>query len=223
MIRVYDDHILVSIPGLLPEGVTVADLSRDPHGSRLRNPWLAQVFFFTEVVERWGTGNTRMAQACAEQGLPGPEFARIGDEVWVTFRKDSYTDERLVLAGLTSRQIRAVRFVQQNGSISNAEYRAQVSVSARTALLDLTDLVSRDIFVSSGGGGPITRYKIKIASITQKSRKRGRQSRNLKRQGAFSVTGIPPALHVPYHQRDTVGSAIVKIRKAFAWPAPRFT
>ncbi len=146
IIRVYDDRILISSPGLLPEGLTVADLSRDPHRSRRRNPLLAQAFFYTEIVERWGTGTTRMATECAVQGLPAPEFAEVSGEVWVTFRKDPYTDKRLTALGLSPRQIQAVRYVQQKGSISNAEYRDQAKVSSdRTASRDLNALVKAGI------------------------------------------------------------------------------
>jgi ATP-dependent DNA helicase RecG len=145
MVRVYDDRILVSSPGLLPEGITIPDLTHDPHLSRLRNPLLAQAFFFAEIIERWGTGTTRITQLCLDQGLPAPEFTEQSGEVWVTFHKDLYTDQRLRQMGLTERQIKAVRYVQEKGSISNAEYRELVGVPIRTAARDLTALANMGI------------------------------------------------------------------------------
>jgi ATP-dependent DNA helicase RecG len=159
MIRVYDDRILVSSPGLLPEGLTIADLSRNPHDSRLRNPLLAQAFYFAEIVERWGSGTLRMAEACLAQGLPAPEFEQVGGEFHVTFRKDPYTDERLKALGLSDRQIKGVRLVQENGSISNAEYRDATGTTERTALRDLALLVKVGI-VKPSEGGRHARYEL---------------------------------------------------------------
>ncbi|MCW3099372.1 MAG: putative transcriptional regulator [Chthonomonadaceae bacterium] len=148
MIRVYDDRILITSPGTLPEGITVADLSHDPHPSKLRNPLLAQAFYFTEIVERWGSGTTRMAELCTAQNLPAPEFAQVGSEVHVTFRKDPFTDDRLRALGLSERQIQAVRFVREKGSISNAEHRALIGdLPARTSSRDLEELVEAGVFI----------------------------------------------------------------------------
>jgi ATP-dependent DNA helicase RecG len=44
-IRVYDDRMVITNPGGLPEGITVSDLLREPHGSLPRNPILAQVCY----------------------------------------------------------------------------------------------------------------------------------------------------------------------------------
>jgi ATP-dependent DNA helicase RecG len=167
MIRVYDDHVLITSPGTLPEGVTIEDLSRDPHPSKLRNPLLAQAFYFTEIVERWGSGTIRMLQACRAQNLPAPKFSQIGSELHVTFRKNRYNEEWLRAQGLSDRQIRAVRYVQEKGIISNAEYRSLTTISARTAANDLTDLVRRKIFSPPIGRGPSLRYKLAIAQIAQ--------------------------------------------------------
>jgi ATP-dependent DNA helicase RecG len=120
-----------------------------------------------EVVERWGTGTTRIAQLCIQQGLPAPEFSEESGEVWVMFRKDPYNDERLRGLGLSGRQVAAVGHVQQNGSISNAEYRTVTGVSARTATTELAGLVASGVLSPTGGRGPTVRYRLPIAHIPQ--------------------------------------------------------
>lgn len=158
MVRVYDDRILITSPGTLPEGITIADLSRDPHPSKLRNPLLAQAFYFTEIVERWGSGTTRMAELCTAQNLPVPEFSQVGGEIHVTFRKDPYSDERLRAQGLSERQIQAVHYVREKGSISNAEHRALIGdLPDRTASRDLEELVEAGVLIRTKKGR-YTRY-----------------------------------------------------------------
>ncbi len=158
MIRIYDDRILITSPGILPDGITLADLSHDPHPSRLRNPLLAQTFYFAEIVERWGSGTTRMAQLCIAQNLPPPEFAQISGEIHVTFRKDPYSDDRLRSLGMSERQIQAVHYVREKGSISNAEHRARIGdVTDRTSLRDLEGLVKVGVLEPRKSGRQ-TRY-----------------------------------------------------------------
>ena len=53
-IRVYDDQLIVSSPGGLPEGITLEELKQPRHASIQRNPRLAQTFYYAGYVERWG-------------------------------------------------------------------------------------------------------------------------------------------------------------------------
>jgi ATP-dependent DNA helicase RecG len=158
MVRVYDDRLIVSSPGQLPEGVTLDDLRRDPHASVLRNPRLADGFFLEGIVERWGTGTIRMAEACDAEGLPAPEFELRSGELWVTFRKDPYTDELLKSMGLSDRQVNGVRHAQAKGSVSNSEYQSVAGVSKRTATRDLADLVAKGQLRQQGETGKGTLY-----------------------------------------------------------------
>lgn len=167
LVRVFDDRLVVSSPGILPEGVTLQDLTRDPHFSVLRNPRLAEALFYAEIIERWGSGTTRMARECEAAGLPAPEFEIVGQELWVTFRKDPFTDERLKAMGLSDRQILVVRVVQKKRKITNAELQTEASVSARTATRDLTDLVARGVLQQKGGVGKGTHYELSKNFIGQ--------------------------------------------------------
>lgn len=170
MVRVYEDRILVSSPGKLPEGLTIADLSRNPHPSKLRNPLIASAFYFAQIVERWGSGTLRMASECLAHGLPAPEFEQVGSEFHVTFRKDPYTDDRLKAMGLSDRQIKGVRLGQARGNLSNAIYREALGVSARTAASDLAGLVAVGVLVAVGGKGAAARYGVANAQIAQRTR-----------------------------------------------------
>jgi ATP-dependent DNA helicase RecG len=150
-VQVFDDSVVISNPGGLPDDLTVDDLRR-PHRSHPRNPSLAEAFYYASIIERWGSGTTRMAQLCRAQGLPEPEFVSTPYHFTVTFRKDPYTPERLRLLGLSERQAKAVQFARERGSISNAEYRDLTGVSDRTALRDLDGLVEAGVFTRASGG-----------------------------------------------------------------------
>lgn len=129
-----------------------------PHASVLRNPLMAQAFYFAGIIERWGSGTTRIVDLCRGQELPEPEFANWQGGVRVTFLKDPYTPERLRAMGLNERQIKAVMYVKKQGSISNREYQDLVGVKERTATLELGDLVDKGILQRLGTTGRGTRY-----------------------------------------------------------------
>ncbi|TAK28846.1 MAG: transcriptional regulator [Chloroflexota bacterium] len=161
MIRVYDDEVLITNPGGLPQGVTVDDLKRERHASIHRNLVLAQVFYYAKLVEKWGTGTSRMVEMCQEHGLPELEFMDAGVWFQVTFSKDPYTKERLLRMGLTERQVQAILLVKERGSITNTEYQERQNVAKRTATRDLSDLVDRGIFEQVGRRGKGIAYRLR--------------------------------------------------------------
>ena len=164
MIRVYDDQVVITNPGGLLQGVTVEDLKHENHSSVHRNPLLAQVFYYTQLVEKWGTGTFRMIRMCREQGLPEPEFEDAGSRFEITFAKDPYTKERLLRMGLSERQIQAILWVKEKGSITNTEYQERVGVAKRTATRDLSDLVDRGVFEQVGKRGKGIAYHLRSAT-----------------------------------------------------------
>lgn len=166
-IRVYDDRVAISNPGGLPEDMTVEELKREFHRSVLRNPLLAQVFYYANLIEKWGSGTWRMIELCREQGLPEPEFRADPNWFYTIFAKDPYTEERLRQMGLSERQVGAVLYVKEKGSINNKEYQGLTEVSKPTATRDLDGLVKRGIFVKKGRTGRGTRYQLKGSTRTQ--------------------------------------------------------
>lgn len=163
-IRVYEDKVTISNPGTLPEGLTVADLTRDEHDSIPRNPLLAQVFYFASLVERWGTGTTRMRYACRAQGLPDPQFTAEGNRFVLTILKNPYAPERLTARGLTDRQISIIQYVQEHGRITNREYRELTNLSDEAARQELSDLVQAGLLTQQGAGRS-THYILVTATI----------------------------------------------------------
>lgn len=104
--------------------------------------------YFAGVIERWGTGTTCIVQLCREQGLPEPEFTN-----WLGgVRVAPCTPERLRVMGLSERQIQAVLYVKERGSITNRNYRQLTGLSDEGARLDLKALVEMGILVMQGKG-----------------------------------------------------------------------
>ena len=76
-------------------------------------------------------------------------------------RKDYYTEERLKEMGLNDRQIKAVIYVKEKGRITNREYQELNFVSNKTAYLELSDTIKKDLFAVEGSGRTFA-YTLKV-------------------------------------------------------------
>lgn len=83
-VSVYGDKLLIWNPGHLPQGWTLADLTRK-HASYPFNPDIANTFFRASYLESWGRGIDLIRQACREHGCPEPQL-RWDNGLWVEFR-----------------------------------------------------------------------------------------------------------------------------------------
>ena len=120
---------------------------------------IAKCFFLIKFIERWGTGTNRIIDSCLDHGLPEPLFEERSGGLVVTLRKE-ITEEFLREKGLNERQIRAVAYVREKGSISNREYQQLFGISKRTASSDLADLVKKGVLKRTGKGKRDLRYTL---------------------------------------------------------------
>jgi ATP-dependent DNA helicase RecG len=80
----YDDHLEITNPGDLHFGITPEKLTQ-PHESRPWNPIIANVFYRTGIIERWGSGTLNIIDWCIENGNPPPTWMEQAGSVFVTF------------------------------------------------------------------------------------------------------------------------------------------
>jgi len=140
LVKIYDDRIWFHNPGCLPQGLSIEALKAKPQ-SVPRNPLIARIFYLAGFIERYGSGIHRILSACADAGLPEPEFETDARGVDLTLHKDLYTEEYLAQIGLTERQRLALLYVMKHGEITNSVFQQIASVSRRIATYDLSRLV----------------------------------------------------------------------------------
>jgi ATP-dependent DNA helicase RecG len=158
-IRLYDDHLDIWNAGGLPPALTTEALFQE-HDSMPRNRKIADAFFYSGLIERWGSGTLRIAEELHAAKLPAPHFVSDSGRFRVTFYKE-LTEEQFKKLELTPRQVKAVLYVKEHGRISNSEYQAVANVSERTATRELQLLKSKNILISEGSTGRGTVYKLK--------------------------------------------------------------
>lgn len=159
-ISVYDDKIMIWNEGKLPEDWTVEKLLQK-HSSKPHNPDIANAFFRVGYIEAWGRGTIKIVEQSIKHGLPTPEFKNDGSDFWIIFKKDIFNKEYLEKLKLNERQTEAVLYIKEKGQISNKEYQTLNNCSRNTASNDLSELLDREILVSSGKKGAGSFYKLK--------------------------------------------------------------
>lgn len=140
-VAVYDDRLEITSSGPLPEGISVEDLTR-PHSSQPRNELIAGVFHRRGIIEQWGTGTLKMAEATEEAGLPPPEFEERGGEVVVRFRPTRYVAPSRTTHDLSPLQRALLQALGDGGpmSLSSLIEAVDPDVTERTVQRNLSTL-----------------------------------------------------------------------------------
>lgn len=137
-LAMFDDRLEVENPGLLPFGLTIADL---PLGvSKLRNRVMGRVFHELGLVEQWGSGIQRMIAACRDAGLEPPILEEIGIRFRVTLRT-----ERVRAVDLDPIDRAIVAMVSAPDGLATREIARGIALTPRATRTRLAALVARGL------------------------------------------------------------------------------
>ncbi len=147
-IRMFDDRLEIISPGGLPGHITLANIVEE-HFSR--NPRLVRGLFYWGYIEELGIGVDRMIEAMLQAGHPSPQFEATPHSVTVILRNVQERPEAHWPEGMNERQLRALKYIEEKGRITNREYRVLFpDISPETIRLDLADLVSKGLILRIG-------------------------------------------------------------------------
>lgn len=148
-VRMFSDRLEVISPGGLPGFVTVDNIVEE-HFSR--NPRLVSGVFQWGYIEELGLGIDRMIEAMVQDGHPPPAFRSQPHAFSVTLHNTR--DRRAIPSwerNMNERQIRALTYIRDQGSITNREYRKLCQdLSPETLRLDLAALVNQGVLLKIG-------------------------------------------------------------------------
>ncbi len=139
-IAIFTDRIEIENSALLLGGLSIDDIKSGV--SKLRNPVLGRVFFELGIIEQWGSGITRMSQACKEAGLGEPIFEEIGARIRVTLYK-----KKVQALNIDDVDRTILEFIHKNRSVSTHEVVSLVGLSRRTAITRLARLVDNGLLI----------------------------------------------------------------------------
>jgi len=154
-IAIFDDRLEIENPGILVPGLTLDDIYQGV--SRLRNRVIGRVFRDLGLIEQWGSGVSRMIDACRRAGLSAPEIREVGLRFRVTFHA-----QREGTPGLDELDETILGALADEDGLSTsdvAEMIGRTSRATRTRLRDLVDL-GHVVEIGSSPNDPHRRYHV---------------------------------------------------------------
>jgi len=158
--RMFDNHFNIWNEGELPAGISLEALKRQ-HPSRPRNLLIADVCFKGGYIDSWGSGTLKIISTCKEAGLPDAEIIEQDGGILVTLYKNKYSSDQLEKMGLNRRQVKAVLYLVENGSITNSKYQEINAVAKTVATEELRELIGKELIRQAGSKGRGSKYELK--------------------------------------------------------------
>lgn len=148
-IRMYEDRLEVISPGGLPGYITLDNIVEE-HFSR--NPRLVAGLFQWGYIEELGLGIDRMIEEMLQYGHSAPNFDAKPYSFTVRLHNTlERTPVRNWPSNMNERQLQAMNFIEQQGRITNRDYRQLCpEVNPETLRLDLVDLVDKGLLLKIG-------------------------------------------------------------------------
>lgn len=155
-IFIYKDRLEITNSGEMPSDIMISKNKFKQHGSVLRNPLMAEVFYIAGKMEKTGRGLQLISGKMKELGVKLPEWKSENGKTCLTIFKT--TTKRSV----PDRAMRFLSFCHKGDSFSKREYIKffDSSISETSAKNDLSALVDMGI-VEQISKGPATRYVVK--------------------------------------------------------------
>jgi ATP-dependent DNA helicase RecG len=130
-IKIFDDRITLFSPGTLYGGLTVEDLKTDHYQSRTRNKLIAEAFYLTNNIEKYGSGFIRIRQEL--KAYPEIDFAveEVGGGVLVTFSHGEGVNEG-VSEGVNEGVNSLIACIKQHPGLRTPELSSLLNVPPKT-------------------------------------------------------------------------------------------
>ncbi len=144
-IKIFDDRITFFSPGRLYGGITVEDLKTDHYQSHLRNKLIAEAFYLTKNIEKYGSGFIRIRKEL--ESYPEVDFhiEEIGDGFLATFRLLAKISE-----GVSEGVKRLLACIRENPGLRIPELSDKLQAPAKSIERWIRNLRDEDRIVFRG-------------------------------------------------------------------------
>ena len=146
-IKIFDQKIVFFNPGKLYSDLTIEQLKTDSYPSRTRNKLIAEAFYLTGDIEKYGSGYQRIRQAIQDYPSMTFEYEESGDGYLVTVayahQKQSTVDGG-VNGGVNGGVKTLLIYLQANSGLSARQISENLNLSRRTTERWLKQLKEQD-------------------------------------------------------------------------------
>lgn len=165
-IKIFDQAISFFNPGKLFGEITIEDLKTDTYQSHTRNKLIAEAFYLTKDIEKYGSGYIRIRSEIGQYPTMTFDYNEKGNGFLAILKyseqkvstqlskkdldnvTDNVTDD--VTDTVTDRLSKIVEFIEINDRVSVSELASKLKVSGRTVLRDIEKLKEKKILKREG-------------------------------------------------------------------------
>ena len=141
IVKIYNDNIEISNPGRLIGGLTVEDLKTDNYQAKHRNKLLAEAFYLTGDIEKYGTGFKRLREWIVDYPYITLEVLDLNDFIRIVLsNKEIEPVNDTVNDTVNDRQKQIIKLVETDKKITIEQLSEQTGVSRLTVIRDLKKL-----------------------------------------------------------------------------------
>lgn len=148
-IKIFDQSITFFNPGKLFGNITIDDLKGNNYQSRARNKLIAEAFYLTGYIEKYGSGFQRIRKEISEYKTMIFDFEEIGDGFLTTLKykiqKTTTNDFTNDFTNENSRFEQVLSIIKANNKITSSELANILKVTKRTILTDISILKEKNI------------------------------------------------------------------------------
>ena len=159
-IKLFDNYITFFNPGGLHHDLTVEDLKTDYYPAYARNKLLAEAFYLTGDIEKYGSGFFRIRNALAEYPTMTVDFKEISGGFMVTVGYEKQKTSMDVTENVTenvieNREIKILELIIKNNNISTTQIAKELSIARMTVHRDIEKLKAKGLLerVGAAKGG----------------------------------------------------------------------
>jgi len=150
-IAIYRDRIEIYNPGQFPHEYSPEDFIKGTEASIPRNPLIAETFYLSKDIEKWGSGLKRISEECKAAGVR-VAFQKIKSGFTVTFYRQSKVAEMVpekvtvkVPEKVTVNQKRIIKLISQDIHITIEKIAKSVGISERKTKSNIAKLKAKNL------------------------------------------------------------------------------
>ena len=160
-IAIFDDHLKITSPGVLPPSISLENILFEER-SEIRNPVIARIFKELNLIEQWGTGFTKMRNACLNAGLEKPIVRETANFFQVIFKRPH--NQNIKTGGKLAenwrktggkpaeypKETKILLFLEEHSQIKTKDVEELLNVKSSRARFILAQMVKKHFLVKKG-------------------------------------------------------------------------
>ncbi|MBQ7567754.1 putative DNA binding domain-containing protein [bacterium] len=157
-VSIYDDRLEIDSPGMLYDGLSVAEALAGK--SRCRNTAIAEAFQYMKIIEGWGTGLPRLFERCHAMGLKEPIFQEFSDGIKVIIYRNAIQPTTKTTQSTTKTTQSTTKTTQSTTQQECPDISA-TEIDIINHILDNRNISQKEISLALGIGYNLTKYYIR--------------------------------------------------------------